>query len=331
MDFTFLTEDQIWGRDALDVISRYGTKVEPTDLAVLLGGSVMLSDNVPSCPSWSASLDGHGIVRCVDSEGNRGWGGSDERRIAARPALSQSEFFRKIKWDSDKTYRDSNEYYVTIYAYGEYPQTVADYNTREKLERMYAAKSLRPTGKQYTFDSVDIDDHNTPLKAVSYKEYRMGDERYIRIPGRPADKYCKLSTDEQVEAGKTYWVKVEPIEWMMDRSGIMVAKKCLFAGIQFDTDKDYDGDFSKSFMKHYLDTYFAKEMEPIERMASREASKNIENSDMITSKMSLLRAVVAPNISDNEVTRKMPKEEKRKRLDAAIKALQSVKVKDITD
>ena len=32
-------------------------------------------------------------------------------------------------------------------------------------------------------------------------------------------------------------------------------------------------DFSKTFMKHYLDTYFAKEMMPIERVAKHSKTK----------------------------------------------------------
>ena len=93
----------------------------------------------------------------------------------------------------------------------------------------------------------------------------LNGKRYIRVPGRPADNDSKLSTREQVEKWKPYWVEVQPIEWLMDPSGTMVAKKCLFAGIQFDTKSSYDGDFSKTSMKHYLDTYFAKEMKPTKK------------------------------------------------------------------
>ena len=108
----------------------------------------------------------------------------------------------------------------------------------------------------------------------------MDGKRYIRVLGRPADYDSKLSTGERVKKGKPYWVEVQPIEWLMDKSGWVVAKKCLFAGIQFDEkylQKSwfpgrryyktalYDGDFSKTFMKHYLDTYFAKEMEPFSK------------------------------------------------------------------
>ena len=54
---------------------------------------------------------------------------------------------------------------------------------------------------------------------------------------------------------------------------------------------------------------------------------------MIASKISLLRAVVAPNVSKEKdvVNPKMSAEEKKARLNSASKVLQSVKVKDITD
>ena len=74
-------------------------------------------------------------------------------------------------------------------------------------------------------------------------------------------------------------------------------------------------------------------MEPIERVANREESKNIENSDMIASKISLLRAVVAPNVSKEKgvVNPKMSAKEKMGRLNKAAQTLLGAKVKDITD
>ena len=61
-----------------------------------------------------------------------------------------------------------------------------------------------------------------------------------------------------------YWIEVQPIEWLVDPTGTWISKKALIGGIQFDTEKYYKGDFSKTFIKHYLDTYFAKEIEPSE-------------------------------------------------------------------
>ena len=262
LDFTFLKKDQIWGDDALDVMERYGVRVAPTDLTVILGGWVTIQDNRTSeddltCASWSASSGGSEGVRCVGYGGDEDWCDTLGRGISARPALSPSEA-SKISPSEARAIAG-----IRVAEYGEYPQTVADERTSAKLERLHDSRSLRPTGKNYTFDSVDLGDYGTSFKATSYQEYEMDGKRYIRVPGRPADGDSKLSTGEQVERGKPYWVEVQPIEWLMDRSGTMVAKKCLFAGIQFDTNKRYDGDFSKTSMKHYLDTYFAKEMEPV--------------------------------------------------------------------
>ena len=38
IDFTFLTEEQIFGIDKLEIFEKYGTKCEITDFAILLGG-----------------------------------------------------------------------------------------------------------------------------------------------------------------------------------------------------------------------------------------------------------------------------------------------------
>ncbi|MCL2505231.1 MAG: hypothetical protein FWE93_03145 [Alphaproteobacteria bacterium] len=70
MTAIFLKEEQIWGDKALDIIKKYGTKAAATDLAVLLGAWVSgsgykTSEGDLSSPSWSASSDAYGDVRCV--------------------------------------------------------------------------------------------------------------------------------------------------------------------------------------------------------------------------------------------------------------------------
>ena len=268
MDFTFLNEDQIWGDDALEVIKRYGTKVAPTDLTAILGGVMIIppdytgsrtSEGDLTCPSWSASSTiKHDAVRCVGREGETSWSRAYSRKISARPVLPPSEASKispSEAWAIDG---------IRVAEYGEYPQTVADKRTSEKLEKLHSSSSLRLSGKNYTFDSRASSDDYWPFKATSYPEYEMDGKRYIRVLGHPYNDNSKLSTGERVKkrkplwvGRKPYWVEVQPIEWLMDPSGIMVAKKCLFAGIQF------------RFMQQYLDTYFAKEMEPTGRVAAR--------------------------------------------------------------
>ena len=296
LDFTFLNEDQIWGDDALDVMKRYGVRVAPTDLTVILGGFMTMYGNRTSegdlaCESWSASSYADIDVRYVNSMGNRFWDEPDKRRTSARPVLPPSEA-SKISPIEARAIAG-----IRVAEYGQYPQTVADDVTCEKLERLHSSSSLRLSGKNYTFDS----DYDTAFKATSFPEYEMDGKRYIRVPGRPYDYDSKLSTGKQVEKGKPYWVEVQPIEWLMDRSGTMVAKKGLFAGIQFDTKDLYDGDFSKTSMKHYLDTYFAKEMEPTERSAEREGEKKKK----IDAKLGGLKAKLKQLEDKEEIKKKL--------------------------
>ena len=276
MDFTFLNDDQIWGDGTLDVMKRYGPKVAPTDLTVILGGSMVdcdyrTSEGDLACAYWVASSCE--FVRCVYNSGYKYYVNAYIRNISARPALPPSEASKIIPSEARSIAG------IRVAEYGEYPQTVADERTSEKLERLHDSRSLHPTGKNYTFDSVDLTAYGTAFKATSYQEYEMDGKRYIRVLGRPNNSVSKLSTGEQVEKDKPYWVQVQPIEWLLDRSGTMVAKKCLFAGIQFDTRRSSDTAFSKTSMKHYLDTYFAKEMEPTERMASRTTSRDFEETE----------------------------------------------------
>lgn len=150
---------------------------------------------------------------------------------------------------------------VKICKYGEYPQDIAPAAISKKLEKAFQNRTLDSTGKQYTFDQVGLDDCDLPFKALVHKEYTLDGKRYIRVLGKPADGDSVLSDGQEVEGGKPYWLEVKPIEWLVDPSGIWLAKKGLFSGIRFNKGGDYDGNFAKTEMKSYLDNFFSKEMQ----------------------------------------------------------------------
>jgi len=331
LDFTLLTEEQIWGDNngngQLDVMKRYGTKVAPTDLAVLLGsymtgGDDRTSEGDLTCASWSASSFWNGGVRCVCSEGGEDWNDALKREVSARPALPPSEA-SKISPSEARVLSSG----IRVAEYGEYPQTVADERTSAKLERLHDSRSLRPTGKNYTFDSAGSEDYKTSFKVLLYPEYEMDGKRYIRVLGCPADSDSKLSTGEQVEEGQPYWVQVQPIEWLVDESGWMVSKKCLFTGIQFDTERRYDGDFSKTFMKKYLDTYFAKEMGHEEIVAQQKRGKVLTGLSARLEEMTNTETidVIKEKLRVAERGRKTPTDPKRMEEAARIKQVRQAR------
>lgn len=122
---------------------------------------------------------------------------------------------------------------------------------------------LKQPGKSYTFDDAGLTDYSSAFKPKTYQEYEdsSSGKRYVRVEGKPADEDSILSDGIRVQKGEAYWLEVKPIEWLKDPSGVWVAKKALFSGVQFDSDRNYDGNFTQTDMKRYLDRYFSKEMQ----------------------------------------------------------------------
>ncbi len=127
---------------------------------------------------------------------------------------------------------------------------------------------LKTTGKKYTFDARKYDAYNDGFAPEQAVEYINDGKKYIRIVARPYDSDSVLSNGRQVKHGDVCWIQVQPIDWMVDsKTGILLSHKALFAGVQFCEDNSYDGNFSRTHIKKYLDKYFVPEMQ-----ASRDVS-----------------------------------------------------------
>ena len=280
MEVTFLREEDIWGNDALEVIQAYGTAVGISDVAIalgtMMGSGTKNSAGVASGLAWSASSFNYGFVRTVDFLSDLSSINPTSDQAAGCPALPFSAT-SLIRPDNAKTMRLANNKTVQICEYGAYPQTVAPKSVSQELEAQYQKNALKTTGKNYTFDSVELDAYSTGFTPRNCEEYMFNGKRYVRIKGKPYDRNSVMSDGTSVQKGQAYWFEVQPIEWLMDPKGTWVARQALFAGIQFDTNSDYDGNFANTAMYNYLQTHFAKEMEAqrqFEETLSRLAIRN---------------------------------------------------------
>ena len=280
MVVTFLREEDIWGNDALEVIQAYGTAVGISDVAIalgtMMGSGTKNSAGVASGLAWSMSSYEYEDVRTVNSHGDKNCDNPSERRVAGCPALPFSTT-SKIRPDNVGAMRLANGKAVQICEYGAYPQTVAPKSVSQELEAQYQKNALKTTGKTYTFDSAELDAYSTGFTPRNCAEYSFAGKKYVRIEGKPYDSDSILSDGTSVQKGQAYWFEVQPIEWLMDPKGTWVARQALFAGIQFDTDSSYDGNFANTAMYNYLQTHFAKEMEvqrQFEETLSRLAIRN---------------------------------------------------------
>ena len=267
MEATFLTEEEIWGDSALDVMQAYGAKVGISDVAIalgtIMGNGPKDSAGVASGAVWSASTYEYGFIRTVNAYGVKNGHCPHQRGGAGRPAIPASAT-SLIRPNNVRAMRLANGKTVQICEYGAYPQTVASKSVSQKLEAHYQKNALKTTGKTYTFDSAKFNANDTGFTPRNCTEYSFAGKKYVRIKGEPYGDNVILSDGTQVRRKAAYWFEVQPIEWLMDPKGTWVARQALFGGIQFDSKREYDGNFADTAMYNYLQQYFAKEMEPHE-------------------------------------------------------------------
>ncbi len=286
-NFTFLTEDEIFGYSQLDILEKYGTKCAITDFSILLGGYVAQNYYTSEGETlkdrtgwwWTKSHDGDNDACVVSHYGDRDWDSVNSRNGGARPALPYSS----ISSISSNGVRGRNG--ILEVEYGEYPQTIVSESYARSLESAYNNGTIKQTGKSYTTDSVRYQDTETGFKARTHIEYEYNGKKYIRFV---ADSNCNgeiLSDGRTIREGKPYWVEVEPIKWMIDeRKNIALCKKLIFSGVQFNLRRNYKGDFDRTDIKQFMDKHFAKdivssvikEMTPEERQQFEKEQKILE-------------------------------------------------------
>ena len=264
LDFTFLTEKQIFGKNQLDILRIFGSECAITDFSILLGGYVALdcytSEGISKknrTGSWwtKTSCDENACI--VLTVGSSHYRKVNKRNVGARPSIPYSSISSHCQ---NKVMMKNG---ILEVEYGEYPQTVVNEDFARILESEYSNKTIKQTGKSYTTDSVYFRYSLAPFKARIHIEYEYDGRKYIRFIG---DSNCSeevLSDGRMVQEGTAYWVEVEPIVWLVDeKEDIALSKKLLFSGVQFSIKKNYDGDFEKTNIKWYMDTHFSKDIIP---------------------------------------------------------------------
>ena len=245
------------------------------------------------------------------------------RYVGIRPVLQSPEVFDYVSSKRTKGYNETEEV-----EYGEYPQYAVDKELQEVLENEYH-KGMKKTGKSYTFDAMNCRNNNDKFRPTTYEEYEYQGKKYIRVVPNiffygyedsidlsNGDVYhptsllkglrnLDLSKGESFHNNKyckSYaWVEVEPVTWLIDdKTKLLISKKVLLSGIRFnDKNAGYDGDFSKTELKEYLDNYMLHDLTQKEQIkptqsikqesqqakeSTKQKVKNIENLNNNTSK-----------------------------------------------
>ena len=268
-NFTFLTEEQCFGNDKLDILEKRGTQAAITDFSVLLGGwlSNCHVDNDSSLEGrtgwyWTKSDYGNNDARVVFGSGNSSCNNVDRRDGGARPALPFSSISSiPTNGESGKRGRDG----ILEVEYGYYPQKAVSKDMQKRLEREYKSGRLSKTRNSYTTDSTRYTECETSFEPQTHQEYEYNGKRYVRVK---ANSYYDgnnftLSNGEQYKDGDNVWVEVLPVKWLVDeKSRMMITEKLMFAGVQFYRERNYHTrDFDKTDIKTFMDRYLSRDLE----------------------------------------------------------------------
>ena len=271
-NLTFLTQEQCFESDKLDILEKRGTRAAITDFSILLGGYVSDSWHIDSDDSlegrtgyyWTRSDDGDNDARVVDSYGLRYFHDVALRNGGARPALpfsSISSIPTNGVSGAPKRARDG----VLEVEYGYYPQKAVSKDMQERLERAFQRRSLSRTGKKYTTDSRKYDAYDETFSPKQHEEFQLDGKRYVRVEANSdfGGGEFTLSNGESYRDGDFVWVEVSPVKWLVDeRAKIMLTDKLIFSGVQFKHTRDYHTeDFDRTDIKTFMDRYLSKELE----------------------------------------------------------------------
>ena len=313
-NFTFLTQEQCFERDKLDILEKRGTKAAITDFSVLLGGLVSI-EHVKNDSSlegrtgyyWTKSDDGDNDVRVVLSNGDCDYINVDRRHGGARPALPFSSISNiPTNGESGKRARDG----ILEVEYGYYPQKAAPRDMQERLERAYRSGSISKTRNSYTTDSRRYDANDEKFAPKQHEEYEYNGKRYVRVEANSFgdNNAFTLSNGEQYRDGDNVWVEVSPVKWLVDeRAKVMITDKLIFSGVQFNNTRKYHTeDFNKTDIKRFMDEYFSKDLVQSinigeQTRTSSEAKKKNENPYNLdfteTSEADVIKAAIQSNVS----------------------------------
>lgn len=268
MNITFLTEEQIFGRNKLDIINKRGTKAAMTDFSILLGGFVSDNYHIDGGNSlqdrtgyyWTKTDDGDNDARVVIDNGDWYNYDVDYRSVGARTALPYSSI---SNISSNVVKRRGGDGLLEV-EHGRYPQTAVPRQLQEALENLYYRNALVITGNTYTTDSKHYKEYNSGFKAQTHTEYEYNGKRYVRIIANSCfdgDAF-KLSNGESYRDGDPVWVEVEPVKWLVDeRQNIMLTESLIFAGVQFNRERNYKtSNFDRTDIKKFMNNHLSRDL-----------------------------------------------------------------------
>ncbi len=264
--FTFLNSDQILGGPTskqLKIFEKRGTKAVVSDYAITLGGYVSTKFHMENQQSlsnrtgwyWTKTLGKDNQACAINPNGELRSCETYGRYIGIRLAVAYSE----IK-DIAKNIMKADDGIIEMDC-GVLPNRAEDANTQKLLEKLYQKQELKQFRSYYTIDSRKDKEYNKAFKERYQIIMEYNNQKFIRIKSEPFYKEFKLSNEVNYKEENYIWIPLTSIRWWADEEADMaITKDIIFAGIQFNGRKNYNGIFEETDIYNYIYKYLIKDM-----------------------------------------------------------------------
>lgn len=253
-EITFLTQNQVYGKNRLEGFKEIGSKAAITDFAIVTGGYVSSTYLASSdCGSVYKDLEertGHYWTRtiqdnqvCIVNEaGESDRAGFDFSSCGCRLAIQFGE-----EWDDflkSKFLDKGDQKYCCL---GYYPnQAEVD---QDFFEEKYQEGEVLRSESNYTF------------AGETYPVYQDGIFSYIHVKVRlfPGCSEVVLSDGETYRNGDFVWIRVQSVQWwILRKEKMLLSKNIVCAGLNF-SNRPHCCNFKSSSIKKFLDSSFLSE------------------------------------------------------------------------
>ncbi len=296
---TFVTQEQCFGSEKLDIFKKRGTEAAITDFAIAVGGDVSsycyvdsdnhlkvgnLNSDIPlkgrTGYYWTISDIIYDYVRVVDEYGI--W---VQRRFylgngGARP-VSPFSSINTIPTNGVSGKLETDEDGVEFVYDGYYPQTAPEKDIQAELNRLYGLAEWNRNNRIPEVcevpDSIDY-----YIKTIKYKKidgYRYNGKIYVRMELK---QNAILSNGERYSKGDSVWFEVEPIKRLIsEQDKITITEKIIFAGVPFNFTAYYKTeDFEKTVIYKFTNEIWDRDVERLKAIVIEEEQKvELEISD----------------------------------------------------
>ena len=252
-DFTFLTYDDCFGDNELEILKKRGREAQVTDYAALLG-AFKEDFNNDFGYYWTKTYDSYDGISTIVPYGQDDFFVS-ARDCSVRPAIKYSSLD-----DILENNRASDG--VLEVEYGYYPQRAVRRSMQSTLETAFINNEIAKTNNKFTVYPIRFVDDEEIFEEEIFDEYIYNEEKYVRMINDPwHGGTIRLSNGERYTGGDVVWVKVEPVKWLIDeKKKVMLTEKLLFSGLKFNNKERYDCTFEETDIYKYMNTVFAKEL-----------------------------------------------------------------------